>query len=348
MLKIRNLIFVLGLSPLIFAVWQLPSQAGPPLGKDNGNNNNTGSTITRFSVPTGGGGTTGGGTTGGGITPPVTTVGGQTITIPIISGVSPAITTGVSTTGTLSAVSTTGDATTALPTITVSAATVEPTSPGITVTNSATGNSIVISLAPQVQVTVNQAAAAITQALSTTGGGTTGGGTTGGGTTGGGTTGGGTTGGGTTGGGTTGGGTTGGGSAANVGSLLTGGAGSQQVAVALTNSFTAAGISPQLATALVTSLTGLFGSTQGSLPNQPLAQATSGQLVASTKALKPIFVIAQSGAAINVDINKLNDAIVAYNGIILTSEAENLRKLYKDTDFVGIGKVLKELRKSVQ
>jgi len=141
--------------------------------------------------------------------------------------------------------------------------------------------------------------------------------------------------------------TTGGGGA-NVVSLLTGDAGSQAAAVALTDSLTAAGISPQLATALVTSVTGLFGSTQGSLPNQPLAQATSGQLVASTKALKPILVIAQSGAAINVDINKLNDAIVAYNGIILTSEAENLRKLYKDTDFVGIGKVLKELRKSVQ
>ncbi|MBS9394709.1 MAG: hypothetical protein HEQ29_16785 [Dolichospermum sp. LBC05a] len=314
MLKIRNLIFVLGLSPLIFAVWQLPSQAGgPPPGTDSGNNN-TGSTITPFSVPTGGGGTTGGGTI-----PPVTTVGGQTITFTIVPGVSSSITTGASTTGGLSASST------AIP---VSTATVASNSSSVSVTNSATGNSIVISLAPQVQVTVNQAAAAITQALSTTGGGTTGGGTTGG--------------------GTTGGGTTGGGSAANVASLLTGGAGSQQVAVALTNSFTAAGISPQLATALVTSLTGLFGSTQGSLPNQPLAQATSGQLVASTKALKPILVIAQSGAAINVDINKLNDAIVAYNGIILTSEAENLRKLYKDTDFVGIGKVLKELRKSIQ
>ena len=346
MLKIRNLIFALSLTPLMSLAWQLPSlaqvagpskgTAGTPSGAPGG------TTTTIFSVPVSPTTTT---TTGGVITPATTatTATGISITIPIISGVSPAITTGVSTTGTLSAVSTTGDATTALPTITVSAATVEPTSPGITVTNGATGNSIVITLSPQVQVTVNQVAAAITQALSTTGGGTTGGGTTGGGTTGGGTTGGGTTGGGTTGGGTT-----GGGSAANVASLLTGGAGSQQVAVALTNSFTAAGISPQLATALVTSLTGLFGSTQGSLPNQPLAQATSGQLVASTKALKPIFVIAQSGAAINVDINKLNDAIVAYNGIILTSEAENLRKLYKDTDFVGIGKVLKELRKSVQ
>jgi len=294
MLKIRNLIFALSLTPLMSLACQLPSlaQVASPSKGTAGTLSGApgGTTTTIFSVPP-------------------TTRTGIFITIPVISGVSAAITTGVSTTGSLSAVNTTGDITT----ITVSAATVEPTSPGITVTNGATANSVVITLSPQVQVTVNQVAAAITQALSTTGGGTTGGG-----------------------------------SAANVASLLTGGAGSQQVAVALTNSFTAAGISPQLATALVTCLTGLFGSTQGSLPNQPLAQATSGQLVASTKALKPIFVIAQSGAAINIDINKLNDAIVAYNGIILTSEAENLRKLYKDTDFVGIGKVLKELRKSVQ
>jgi hypothetical protein len=170
----------------------------------------------------------------------------------------------------------------------------------------------VITLPPQVQVAVNQSAAAIIQTLSTTGGGTTGGG------------------------------------GANVVSLLTGGAGSQAAAVALTDSLTTAGISPQKAQALVAALDGLFGSTKASLSNLPLAQATPGQLVASNKALKPILVIAQSGAAINVDINKLNDAIVAYNGIILTSEAENLRKLYKDTDFVGIGKVLKELRKSIQ
>ena len=141
--------------------------------------------------------------------------------------------------------------------------------------------------------------------------------------------------------------TTGGGGA-NVVSLLTGGAGSQAAAVALTDSLTTAGISPQKAQALVAALDGLFGSTKASLSNLPIAQATSGQLVASNKALKPILVIAQSGAAINVDINKLNDAIVAYNGIILTSEAENLRKLYKDTDFVGIAKVLKELRTSIQ
>ncbi|MCE2700343.1 MAG: hypothetical protein PX483_10565 [Nostocales cyanobacterium LE14-WE4] len=283
MLTIRNFLFSLSLSPLLALAWQLPNQAQNTSGTAGSNS----------------GAITGVSETSTVSNPPViSTPTGQTITSTIVPGVSFGITTGVSTTGELSAISTT---------IPASTATVASTSSSVTLTNSATGNSVVITLPPQVQVAVNQSAAAIIQTLSTTGGG-----------------------------------------GANVVSLLTGDAGSQAAAVALTDSLTAAGISPQLATALVTSLTGLFGSTQGSLPNQPLAQATSGQLVASTKALKPILVIAQSGAAINVDINKLNDAIVAYNGIILTSEAENLRKLYKDTDFVGIAKVLKELRKAIQ
>ncbi|OBQ05868.1 MAG: hypothetical protein AN482_15695 [Anabaena sp. LE011-02] len=283
MLTIRNFLFSLSLSPLLALAWQLPNQAQNTSGTAGSNS----------------GAITGVSETSTVSNPPViSTPTGQTITSTIVPGVSFGITTGVSTTGELSAISTT---------IPASTATVASTSSSVTLTNSATGNSVVITLPPQVQVAVNQSAAAIIQTLSTTGGG-----------------------------------------GANVVSLLTGDAGSQAAAVALTDSLTAAGISPQLATALVTSLTGLFGSTQGSLPNQPLAQATSGQLVASTKALKPILVIAQSGAAINVDINKLNDAIVAYNGIILTSEAENLRKLYKDTDFVGIAKVLKELRTSIQ
>jgi len=226
----------------------------------------------------------------------------------ITSTIVPGVSFGITT-----GVSTTGELSAISTTIPASTATVASTSSSVTVTNSATGNSVVITLPPQVQVAVNQSAAAIIQTLSTTGGGTTGGG-----------------------------------GGANVVSLLTGDAGSQAAAVALTDSLTTAGISPQKAQALVAALDGLFGSTKASLSNLPLAQATPGQLVASNKALKPILVIAQSGAAINVDINKLNDAIVAYNGIILTSEAENLRKLYKDTDFVGIAKVLKELRTSIQ
>lgn len=288
MLTIRNFLFSLSLSPLLALAWQLPNQAQNTSGTAGSNS----------------GAITGVSETSTVSNPPViSTPTGQTITSTIVPGVSFGITTGVSTTGELSAISTT---------IPASTATVASTSSSVTLTNSATGNSVVITLPPQVQVAVNQSAAAIIQTLSTTGGGTTGGG------------------------------------GANVVSLLTGGAGSQAAAVALTDSLTTAGISPQKAQALVAALDGLFGSTKASLSNLPLAQATPGQLVASNKALKPILVIAQSGAAINVDINKLNDAIVAYNGIILTSEAENLRKLYKDTDFVGIAKVLQELRKAIQ
>jgi hypothetical protein len=288
MLTIRNFLFSLSLSPLLALAWQLPNQAQNTSGTAGSNS----------------GAITGVSETSTVSNPPViSTPTGQTITSTIVPGVSFGITTGVSTTGELWAISTT---------IPASTATVASTSSSVTVTNSATGNSVVITLPPQVQVAVNQSAAAIIQTLSTTGGGTTGGG------------------------------------GANVVSLLTGGAGSQAAAVALTDSLTTAGISPQKAQALVAALDGLFGSTKASLSNLPLAQATPGQLVASNKALKPILVIAQSGAAINVDINKLNDAIVAYNGIILTSEAENLRKLYKATDFVGIAKVLQELRKAIQ
>ncbi|MBS9385073.1 MAG: hypothetical protein HEQ24_12930 [Dolichospermum sp. BR01] len=282
MLTIRNFLFSLSLSPLLALAWQLPNQAQNTSGTAGINS----------------GAITGVSETSTVSNPPViSTPTGQTITSTIVPGVSFGITTGVSTTGELSAISTT---------IPVSTATVASNSSSVTVTNSATGNSVVITLPPQVQVAVNQLAAAIIQTLSTTGGG------------------------------------------ANVVSLLTGGAGSQAAAVALTDSLITAGISPQKAQALVAALDGLFGSTKASLSNLPIAQATPGQLVASNKALKPILVIAQSGAVINVDIKKLNDAIVAYNGIILTSEPENLRKLYKDNDFVAIGKVLKELRKAIQ
>ena len=379
MLKIRNLIFALGLSPLTLAVWQLPSQAG---GNAPGNNSGVPPVQPPTALPGGGGtgGTTGGGTTGAAPATPATadaaaaagaagaattttttTIGGETVTtpalvtqattttgtaviIPIISGVSATVTSGVSTTGATSAATTTTGGDTGV-TVAVTAATVETTSSSVTVTDGGTGNTVVISLAPQAQVVVNQLAAAIVQNLNSiiTGGGTTGGGTTGGGTTDGGTTGGGTTGGGTADGGTT------AGTVADVGTLLTGGAGAQQAAVALTNSFTAAGISPQLATALVTSLTGLFGgSTTGSLPNQPLAMTTSGQLVASTKAFKPVTIIAQGSAGISVNINKLNDAIVAYNGIILQSEPKAVKNLSRNGGFVGIGGILKELRTAVK
>ncbi len=330
MLKTRNLIFTLSLSPLLSFAWQLPNQAqsfspskgtaGVDAGAATGASQTSG-----FSTPTG---TTQGTTTAG--------------TPPIVAGVTITISSGVSTDGKLSVATTTGGDTDA--TVAVTAATVESTSSSITVTDGATANTVVITLAPQSQVVVNQLAAAIVQNLNSiiTGGGTTGGGTVDGGTTGGGTADGGTAGGGTADGGTV------SVDAADIAPLLTGGAGSQQAAVALTNSFTAAGISPQLATALVTSLTGLFASNTGSLPNQPVAMTTSGQLVASTKAFKPVTIIAQGSAGISVNINKLNDAIVAYNAIVLQSKPEAVKNLSNNTGFRGIGGILKQLRTAIK
>ncbi|MFN9599532.1 MAG: hypothetical protein ACK56T_10900 [Dolichospermum sp.] len=330
MLKTRNLIFTLSLSPLLSFAWQLPNQAqsfspskgtaGVDAGAATGASQTSG-----FSTPTG---TTQGTTTAG--------------TPPIVAGVTITISSGVSTDGKLSVATTTGGDTDA--TVAVTAATVESTSSSITVTDGATANTVVITLAPQSQVVVNQLAAAIVQNLNSiiTGGGTTGGGTVDGGTTGGGTADGGTAGGGTADGGTV------SVDAADIAPLLTGGAGSQQAAVALTNSFTAAGISPQLATALVTSLTGLFASNTGSLPNQPVALTTSGQIVASAKAFKPVTIIAQGSAGISVNINKLNDAIVAYNAIVLQSKPEAVKNLSNNTGFRGIGGILKELRTAVK
>jgi hypothetical protein len=396
MLKIRNLIFALSLTPLMSFAWQLPSlaqvskgAAGTPSGAQTGGTTTTIFDAPPAALPTGGtGGTTGAapatpatadaaaaaGAAGAATTTTTTTVGGETVTtpalvtqattttgtaviIPIISGVSATVTSGVSTAGATSAATTTTGGDTGV-TVAVSPETVESTSSNVTVTEGTTQNTVAMSVTPQIQAAVNQLALAIIQNLisisgGTTGGGTTGGGTTGGGTTGGGTTGGtttdgGTTGGGTADGGTTGGGTTGGNDTASVGTLLTGGAGSQQAAVNLTNTLTLAGISPQLATSLVTSLTGLFSSTTGSLPNQPLAMTTSGQLVASTKAFKPVTIIAQGSAGISVNINKLNDAIVAYNGIILQSEPKAVKNLSRNGGFVGIGGILKELRTAVK
>ncbi|MFM6917095.1 MAG: hypothetical protein ACKPKT_05940, partial [Dolichospermum sp.] len=227
-----------------------------------------------------------------------TTTTGQSVIIPIVPGVSAAVTSGVSTTGTTSAATTT-DGTNA--TVAVSAASVEPTASSVTVTG--TGNGLSLSVPAGTQAQLNQSAASISSDGATTGG-----------------------------------------TAADVSTVLTGSAGSQQSAVTLANSFVAAGVTAPLATALVTSLTGLFGSTNASVPSQPVAIATSGQLVASTKVFKPVTIIAQGSAGLSVNINKLNDAIVAYNAVILRSEPQVVKNLSNNSGFRGISGILKQLR----
>ena len=325
MLKTRNLIFAISLSPLLSFTWQLSSQAqsfSPSLGTagvDAGAA--TGASETSgFSTPS----------TPTEVITAATTPAGTLVSIPIIPGVSLTITSGVSTKGDLSVgggdAAGGGDTTT---TVTPSPESVERTSPSVTVKGGETANTIVITLDPQVQATVNQEAAAIVQSVNGTTVATkavTTGGTTDG----------------------TKAATTGGTAAPDVASLLTGGAGSQQAGLALTTSLTTAGISPQLAASLVSSLNGMVAAPNASLANQPLAQAISGQPVAETKVFRPVSVIAQGGAVPSVNITKLNDAIVAYNGIILQSEPQTLQNLSGNTVFVRIGGILKQLRSAIK
>ena len=45
-----------------------------------------------------------------------------------------------------------------------------------------------------------------------------------------------------------------------------------------------------------------------------------------------------------MDINQLNNAITAYNQIVMESSPEVLQKLAKDPQFLEVGRVLKQLR----
>jgi len=328
MLKIRTFILALSLAPLLSVAWQLPNQAQVN------------------SVSKGSAGTpSGGGTTGS---------SGTVFSAPPIN---------------------------------INIAPLAGASPSVTVSTGA-GGVINIVVAPAASNAVNAAAAAILLSPVNNGGGTTnnGGGTTnngggtannGGGTAnnGGGTAnnGGGTAnndgvttnnGGGTTnnGGGTAnnggatannGGGTTnnggGGQGAATVVALVGGGAGAQVAAAQVTSALTGAGVSPTLATALVQAFANVFSFSGASkTPSFPSAQLPQEQPVASNKALKAGLTIAQDNAAPTVNINKLNDAINAYNQIVLESSPVALQKLAQDPDFVAIGTTLKKLRAAIK
>jgi hypothetical protein len=238
------------------------------------------------------------------------------------------------------------------PPISINIAPLAGASPSVTVSTGA-GGVINIVVAPAASNAVNAAAAAIVLSPVNNGGGTTnnGGGTTnnGGGNT---NNGGGNT---NNGGGTAnnGGGTTnnggGGQGAATVVALVGGGAGAQVAAAQVTSALTGAGVSPTLATALVQAFANVFSFSGASkTPSFPSAQLPQEQPVASNKALKAGLTIAQNNAAPTVNINKLNDAINAYNQIVLESSPVDLQKLAQDPDFVAIGTTLKKLRAAIK
>ncbi|MFO5491297.1 MAG: hypothetical protein ACLBM6_01845 [Cuspidothrix sp.] len=144
----------------------------------------------------------------------------------------------------------------------------------------------------------------------------------------------------------TGGGDAGGGQGvATVVALAVGGAEAQAAVAQLTSALSAAGVSPALVTTLLQNIAGLLSSTDVSTtPSFPSAQLPQAQLVAGTKDLKASLTIAQTNTASTVNINKLNNAINAYNQIILESSPVVLQKLAQDKDFLAIGQTLKTLR----
>ncbi|MFM7363184.1 MAG: hypothetical protein ACKO11_01510 [Cuspidothrix sp.] len=318
MLKIRTfLVALLGVSPLLFLSWQLPNQATVLPTNDNESG-----TLSEYPTPI------------AQASPP------STFDSP---SKGPA--------GSLSGGATTGSSATVFSQPIINIAPPVAASPSVSVSVSPAGV-VSITVTPAATLAINVAAANIISAAAggaaagggTTGGGTTGGGTTGGGTTGGGTTGGGTTGGGTTEGGTTGGGTTGGGDqgTSTVVALAVSAAEAPAALVQLTSALSAAGASPTLVNTLLENIAGLLVSAG------PSAKLPQGQLVAGTKALKNSLTIAQTSTAPNVDINKLNNAINAYNQIILESSPVVLQKLAQDKDFLEIGRTLKTLRSALK
>ena len=227
--------------------------------------------------------------------------------------------------GSLSGGGTTGSSGTVFsePTININTAPPVGASPSVSVSVSPAGF-VSITVTPAATQSVNAAAAAIVSAAASGGGGAAGGGA--------------------------GGGDAGGGAA--VVSLAVGGAEAQAAVAQLTSALSATGASPALVSSLLQSIAGLLsgggGSGASTTPSFPSAQLPQAQLVAGTKDLKTSLTIAQTNTAPTVNINKLNDAINAYNQIILESSPVVLQKLAQDKDFLAIGQTLKTLRAALK
>jgi hypothetical protein len=126
--------------------------------------------------------------------------------------------------------------------------------------------------------------------------------------------------------------------------ILLGGSNAEAAANQLQVSIASFGVSSSSVASLVKALLGLAGKKSATPLCATLGILQSVQLVSSTKGLTPDLVIAQKGETPNVNINQLNNAITAYNNIVMESSPEVLQKLAKDPQFLEVGKLLKQLR----
>ena len=83
-------------------------------------------------------------------------------------------------------------------------------------------------------------------------------------------------------------------------------------------------------------------------PGVPIAtKLQPEQLVVNNKSLAKNTLLAQN-SQVNVDINKLNAAINAYNEIIMQSDVKTLKKLAANPEFMAIRNILNQFRTALK
>lgn len=122
--------------------------------------------------------------------------------------------------------------------------------------------------------------------------------------------------------------------------ILLGGSNAEVVANQLQVSIVNLGVSSSSVASLVNALLGLAGNKSAAALGAPVGILQPVQL----KGLTADLVTAQKGETPNVDINQLNNAITAYNNVVMESSPEVIQKLAKDPQFLEVGKLLKQLR----
>ncbi len=111
------------------------------------------------------------------------------------------------------------------------------------------------------------------------------------------------------------------------------------------NALIEAGVKPESVEKLIEFMQGIITSSSSSaFHGTPVAKKShSAQLVASNKSFLTGPLLAQN-SQLNVDINKLNATINAYNDIIKSSDTKTLKKLAANPEFMVIRNILNQFR----
>ncbi|NJM24108.1 MAG: hypothetical protein HC907_38870, partial [Richelia sp. SM1_7_0] len=108
----------------------------------------------------------------------------------------------------------------------------------------------------------------------------------------------------------------------------------------LQSSFASFGVSPILTANLVSNLFSMADIRLAELQETPEGETTPVGSITSIEDL-----LSREGVLLNIDIDKLEAAINAYNQLVSESSPEVLEKLSKDASFRFIGRILKESRR---